>query len=45
MNNYEMLQKMTIEELANFLDGAQVDAIYGSGSTKEEWVEWLKAEA
>lgn len=45
MNNYENLKNMTIEELAEFLDGVQVDAIYGNGSTAKEWLSWLLCEA
>ena len=45
MTNFENLKQMSIEKLAEFLDGAQVDALYGNGSTPEEWVEWLSAEA
>lgn len=45
MNNYEKIKMMSMEELADFLDCAQADALYGSGSTPEEWMDWLRAEA
>lgn len=45
MSNFEKLKEKSIEEMAEFLDEAQIDAIIGCGSTPEEWLEWLKAEA
>lgn len=45
MKNIDVIRQMSVEELAEFLDLAQVDGMTGNGSTKKEWVEYLTAEA
>lgn len=49
MTNYEKIAQMNVEELANFLDDIQTDALFLEGTIHDlkyttNWKQWLESE-
>ena len=49
MINYERIKEMTVDEMANFLDDMQTDALFLEGTIHDlkyttDWKQWLESE-